>query len=508
MTAVKKKPNEDFLKIAKGAGISLLGGAAGKGLFFLSNVLIARFFGAEAFGLFAIGFAVVKISEIMARIGLNIGGMRFVSIYKDSDIPKLKGVLFLSIGICLLNGSVLGYILHISSGIIAEFIFKKPDLSETLQYFSYCLPFIAGVTVVSALLQGFHLLKYTVYTRDVIQNASYILLIIFFYLYGIGLKGAINAYLLSHIIALASGLHFLKKAFPDFTSATIRPQYNFNELISYSYPLLFTGILHYLLSWTDILMIGMLSSAGDVGVYRAASQFTFLMTLFLFAVNSIYAPMSANLYHKKDMEKLREIYKSSTRLIINATFPLFILLVFSSTEVMLIFGKDYVHVGSRILVILSFGQLINCATGGVGYTLSMTGRQRLEALNSLIMVIVNILLNLFLIKKYGSIGAAISTCATVTLINILRLVEVNIIYKMQPFQKEHLRIFVPAIYSIALLTIIGGFIQNLDNYLVLTVNLFVIFSTFYVYKYFIGFDDEEHYLINTIRERLFTKFAK
>jgi O-antigen/teichoic acid export membrane protein len=71
---------EDIKKVAKGAGTSLIGSSIGRGLFFLSQVIIARILGVEAFGLYVLGFSAIKICEIIARFGLNTGGMRFVSV--------------------------------------------------------------------------------------------------------------------------------------------------------------------------------------------------------------------------------------------------------------------------------------------------------------------------------------------------------------------------------------------------------------------------------------------
>src|SRR4030043_714393 len=114
---------EDIKKVAKGTGTTLIGSFAGGGFNLLSQILIARFLGVEAFGLYALGFAAVKMCEIFARLGLHKGGMRFVSIYKDDNPAKLKGVLVSAIGITILNGILIGGILYLSSDWIAQNIF-------------------------------------------------------------------------------------------------------------------------------------------------------------------------------------------------------------------------------------------------------------------------------------------------------------------------------------------------------------------------------------------------
>jgi O-antigen/teichoic acid export membrane protein len=74
---------EDIKKLAKGTGISLFGMMTGRGLWFLCQIIIARLFGAEVFGLYILGITTFKITELFARFGLDKGAMRFVSIYRN-----------------------------------------------------------------------------------------------------------------------------------------------------------------------------------------------------------------------------------------------------------------------------------------------------------------------------------------------------------------------------------------------------------------------------------------
>ena len=182
---------EDIKKVAKGAGTTLIGSFAGGGLNFLSQIMIARILGVEAFGLYALGFAAVRICEILAKLGLSTGGMRFVSIYKDMSKSKLKGVLISSTGITFLNGVLIGIILYFSSDFIAQKIFHKTNLTEALQLFALSIPFVSSMGVASSLFLGFHTTKYTVYARNFVQPVTYIFLIIFFYFNGFRLDGVI-----------------------------------------------------------------------------------------------------------------------------------------------------------------------------------------------------------------------------------------------------------------------------------------------------------------------------
>ena len=496
---------EDVKKVAKGTAITLAGSSLGKGLFFLGQLMIARLLGVEAFGYYAIGLAVVNICGIIARLGLNTGGMRFVSIYKDSNLPKLKGVLLSATWISFINGAFISLILYFFSEWISLNIFHKPELTEALMFFAFSVPFVASLQTVAYLLQGFHTMKYTTYCREIIQPSSNLILFILFFYTGSGVLGAIYAFILSHLMAFAAGYYYLKKLFPSLIKGDIRPEYDLKDLISYSIPLLLMGFLHYWLFWTDTLMLGFLGTAKDVGIYRAASQVPFIMTLFLVAANSIYAPLAADLYQKGDMFRLSNIFKTTTRWVTYMTAPIFLFLVFSSKEIMMLFGKEYVETGYPVLIILSFGQLMNCMTGGVGYTLTMTGKQKVELINSLGLVILNISLNIWLIPKYGAVGAAIASSTSFILINMARMLEIYFMYAMIPFSRKTKEIILPVSLSIILLSIYKGDISSITKSFI---NIFLIMTTFTVSVFIFKKTDEEKYLINTFRNKIWSIISK
>jgi O-antigen/teichoic acid export membrane protein len=474
---------EDIKKVATGAGVTLIGHSLGRGLLFLSQIIIARFLGIEGFGLYALGFAAVKVCEIISKLGLDTGGMRFVSIYRRENPSKLKGVLISSVVISLLSGTFIGLTIYFLSGEISQYIFRKPELTEPLKLFALSIPFVAGTTVATSLMQGFHTTKYTVLTRDFILPITNIVLIIWFHYAGLGLSGVIYAFILSNIVAFIVGISYFTKLLPEFKSRDIKPSYEIKDLILYSTPLLFLGVLNYFLSWTDILMLGFLGSTKDVGIYRAASQAPFIMILFLSAVTSIYAPVAADLYKKGEIQKLSLLYRATTRWVSYAAFPIFVFLVFSAKEVMLLFGKEYVEIGYLVLIIVSIGQLINCITGGAGFTLIMAERQNIPLFISMASVVLNVILNFLLIPKYGSVGAALATSTAIACANITKVVLTFSYLRIQPFNRRLSNFIIFSISAMGILLFINSFIPPLPHYSVFikAVELLLIFTIFFLF---------------------------
>jgi O-antigen/teichoic acid export membrane protein len=504
---------KDIKKVAKGAGITFIGSAIGRCLFFLYQVIIARFFSIEVFGLFTLGLTVVKIADLLARLGLSMGAMRFISIYRKDDPGRVKGVLISASIISFISGIVMGGLVYFYAGFISEFVFHKPGLTNIVKTFAPGVPFMATMMVIAMASRGFHTTKYTAYIKDIIQPSTNIGLAILFLYLGFGLAWLVTAFVISYAIALLVGFFFITKQFPGIKKRTIKSVYETKNLLSYSAPLLFTGFLQYVIFWTNIIMLGCMKSSIDVGIYRAASQIPIFLTLILTAANSIYAPAIAEMHSRGQTERMDKIFQSTTRWVFLLTLPVTLVLIFSPGEVMAIFGHNYIEAGIPVLMILAFAQFVNCATGGVAFTLSMTGKQHVEMYNSLVMVAINIAMNYYLIPTHGCLGAAIATGTSLVVINLVRLVEVYFLCKIQPYNMGYIQgVVCGAIAGIALYLLdkyllIDDYLLT-NNYLLnhpilvrLVSNSLVVCLIFVIGFIIKGITDEDRFIFDAIAKK-------
>lgn len=494
-----EQQKRDLVKVAKGAGISLVGVITGSGLLLLCQVFIARFFGAEVFGLYMLGITVLKMTELLARFGLHMGALRFISIHRKESPGKVKGVLITAVSASFLNGVILGSILYVFAGTLSEMVFHKPELQNVIKHFALCIPFFSSMMVIATSTQGFHTSKYAVYIRDIIQPTLNILLILLFAYTGLGISSIVYSFSISYIVAFIAGVFFLTKVFPDIKNKALKSVYNIKELIVYSAPLVFTGFLHFFIAWTDTIMLGIMKGSQDVGIYKAASQMPLLLTMILGASNSIYAPVIADLFYKGEKKRMEFMFKTTTWWVYSLVLPTSLIFVFSAREIMSIFGTDFIEKGIPVLVTLTIAQFVNCITGGVGFTLTMTGKQKLELINSLVFVLVNILLNFILIPRYNAFGAAVATAISTVLINIIRIVEVYKLYQIHPYSRSYLKTLIPT--PIAIVLILGISLLNLTSHWSAILNTFVVGTTFLLYVKVVGFNENERYILGLIKQK-------
>ena len=180
------------------------------------------------------------------------------------------------------------------------------------------------------------------------------------------------------------------------------------EILNSSIPLLWVASMLFVNSWADRIFLGVYSTPEDVGVYSISIKVAMLVGFVLVAVNSVSSAKFSEFYQSDNIKDLSNYCTKSTNLMATISFPILILLILYSDQILNIFGSDFI-IGSSALVILCSGQFINVATGSVGQILAMTNREKLLRKSILIAVITNIILNFILVPLYNINGAAIAT---------------------------------------------------------------------------------------------------
>ena len=179
------------------------------------------------------------------------------------------------------------------------------------------------------------------------------------------------------------------------------------------------------MGWTDIIILGMFKTEGEVGIYNVALKVATLTSITLFAINSIAAPKFAEFYGKKDMKGLREVVLQTTKLIFWTSFPILLVFFFFPSFILGIFGREF-EAGAVALMILAFGQFINAISGSVGYILQMSGKHKVFQNIILVATTINIILNAVLIPRYGINGAACASLVSMSFWNLSSVTYIKI----------------------------------------------------------------------------------
>ena len=171
---------------------------------------------------------------------------------------------------------------------------------------------------------------------------------------------------------------------------------------------MFAQSVQFIMSWTDKLMLGSMSTAEEVGIYHTAFKLSMFAAVALMSINSIASPKFAEMFSKNDMIGLEKVVRQSTKMIFWTSIPLVIIFFMFPEFLLGMFGEEF-KVGVTAFIFLSFGRLFSSFSGSVGNILQMTGHQNILAKILFFAAILNIVLNLYLIPKCGINGAALAS---------------------------------------------------------------------------------------------------
>lgn len=481
--------NSDIEVLATGASISVVGKLSGRVVFAVSQIALARMLGPELFGLYALGWAALRLVGAIAPLGLTGGVIRYGSRYVHKDKGRLKDIISRSLFPSLLFGLFAAFILFFLAPWL-ENIFASPGLSVVLRGFTIAIPLFVIMRVLLATTRIWQRMQYTVIAEDLGQPIANLLLVLAVFLLGGNLLGAVGAAVVSWGFAMLLAIYFVLKLFPDFFSVARIKAVTYSELLLFSLPTAFAGTFTFLITWMDRILLGLFATTADVGIYQALAQPALIITIILRSLNSIFSPMIANLYQRGETERLEELFKVSTKWGIYLSIPIFLFVCFASQEIMIgLFGDEYAA-GAFPLILLTTGQMVNVSTGAVGFILIMTGHEQVWLKISMISFILNMILNVILIPRLGLIGAAIATAIAISALYLGGLFAVKHLVDLWPYDSRYKKGLVATAITLISLVILS--FMNLENlWLNLIVTAMVSVTIFAGILWLLGLDPED-----------------
>jgi O-antigen/teichoic acid export membrane protein len=175
---------------------------------------------------------------------------------------------------------------------------------------------------------------------------------------------------------------------------------------------------------SDVVLLGFMTTEHDVGLYTAAYRVTFLLMSISTAVSTAYLPSYARLAGGIPAD-MKDMMTSSLRTTSIVAAPLVAGVVVTARPLLtLLFGAPYGAAADALrLLALSIGLVFLYSPAS--NVLMATGRTGLIAGMRAAAAVLNIVLNVVLIPRYGIFGAAISTCVAEAAVLILSIAVVH-----------------------------------------------------------------------------------
>ena len=367
------------------------------------GIYVARYLGPERFGLLSYANSYVGIFTAIAILGLD--GIVVRELVKSPDQrDTLLGTSFL----LKVVGTLLMWVL-----ILATLFFSNNDpLTSAL----------IAIIAFGVLFQTFNVIdynfqaevksKYVVHSQIVQLIVSSITKLVLI-LKGLPLVWFAAVYSLDAII-LAVGLAY---AYSRNSGSIKKWKWNAKvalALLLDSWPLMFAYMSYLIYAKIDRIMIKEMLDEHNVGIYSAA-YILYEAPLFisLMIAKSVY-PILVQ-YYQDNKIKFFQLYStlSSYMTLLSYLIVLFIF-IFHEILIQITFGESFEE-SSMILMLLSFGMIPMFNAFLRSSYITISGNQKIILYTTLFSAMLNIVLNLLLIKAYGVIGAVYATVFTQTL---------------------------------------------------------------------------------------------
>ncbi len=396
--------------------------------------------GPAAYGLYALGWTLLRMLGVLGVLGLDSAAVRFGAAGRGEAPSRLKGTIVYSIGLAVLAGSLLSVTLAALAPWLGERVFGKPELLPYLTAFAPGLAFFALMQVGAAVTRASERMFYSVATRDLGQPLLHLVLVGVVVALDQGALSAVRAAVVSLAAAGAVALFFVVRLFPVVLDRATRSDREGGRLLRFSLPAMLGGVFSMFLVWLDRLMVGIFRPEAEVGIYQTASQIAILFPVILTALGTAFAPMAARLYAGRRVDQMEALFRLSTGWGVRLGVPLLIVVCALPGDLLeMLFGPPY-RAGAAVLVILAVGQFVNLATGPMNAVYMMTGLERPWLVISAAALLIDAILNWLLIPRWGIEGAAVATCSSLVLLFGVGLFNLRALIGVTPYDRRFLPI--------------------------------------------------------------------
>jgi O-antigen/teichoic acid export membrane protein len=194
--------------------------------------------------------------------------------------------------------------------------------------------------------------------------------------------------------------------------------YDFRGWLAVSLPILLVESFYLLLSYTDVLVLQQFRSSEEVGVYFAVVKTLALVSFIHYAMAATTAHRFAEYHALGDKPRL-EAYVGHA---INWTFwpslAATVALLALGKPLLWLFGPQFVG-GYDIMFIAAIGLVVRSAIGPVERLLNMLGHQHICALAYALSFVMNLVLCVVLVPRFGGHGAAAATSISLAFETVL-----------------------------------------------------------------------------------------
>lgn len=373
------------------------------GVQFVQMVIFSRNLGAEALGIYLAGFAIFRICQSMAQLGLETAALRFVAQAKASDEWGIVArTILIACASALVAGVVLGALMYLLGPYL-----PKQSIGVIMPLAFAVGPSAAGVVAANSIRGLDHNVLSLVFSGMVAPVMSIIVFLIVSQ--SSAADYAAQAFATGQAAAFVTVVLFLAvttRRFPNRTG-----KLSMRRLFSVALPLTAINLSLLCNDVFSVLILSWFHSTEQVAYLGVCGRLMLLVGFILHAVNRTNEARFAALSKLEDQKEIRRVYITATVIASATALPAIILIAVFGRYLLSLFGPEFSAAYPTLIVLLA-GQFVNAALGPSGNLLIMDDGHRKAALMSAKSVLLFFVLALALSPPYAAVGAAVAISAS------------------------------------------------------------------------------------------------
>ena len=407
---------------------------------YIINVWLARHLGPNKYGIYGIIISFVTIINICLTGGLSQAISKFCS--EDESLAYSIKTSMLKI---LIPFSIFIAIICYFSAPLISTILKDKSLIPFIRISIPIIPLFTIYAIYIGYFNGIHLFNKQSYLL-IIYSSLKLFFIISLSIY-FGLYGTFTGFIVALIFTLLLVVLFSEKGKYCY--------FNILKLIKFAFPIIINSIFLIITVNLGLLMTkSILINNKLVGYYNASVTLARVPDFLISGViGSIMLPAVSSSIKKQHLKKTKNLINRWIKFSLIIVLPITFLSSFTSSTLVNLFYSEQYSPSARPFSILIYGMMFFGIFNILASILKGAGKPYIPMITISISLMLNFILNIYLIPKYQLIGAAISTSISgllaIILISYLIFKEFGVLISIRSFLKiisASLLISIPTIF--------------------------------------------------------------
>src|SRR5256714_2426426 len=418
--------DETGVELKRGAFLNTIAMLASnfRGIF---TFLVARMLGPAALGIFSVAWSTTDIISKIGVLGLDSAITTFIARSEAVGNRARSRVLFrIAVVLGVAQSIITAGIVIVGLRFFNNRLHIQPQMASALALALCAMPGLALYRISTAISRGMKVMQHNIYSRGMTEPIATTLA--FLLALAVGFKesspevAAIVGTAASLLIALALSSKLFRHI-PTHTDV-VSPLAEARSLIAYGAPISIYQLINAFIARLDLLMLGYFVgrapgvTLATVGIYSAVIGTANGLRKVNQTFNPIFAPVVAGMTATGDHDVAAATYARLAQWMLGILLPLVAVLALAGRTILLIYGPAFQQ-GGVWLGIVALASAIN-AFVSLGETVIMVQRPHLNLLHSSINCAVAAGRLVWLIPRFGAMGAAVGILLPYIVQGILR----------------------------------------------------------------------------------------